>query len=174
MQVPFKAVWPPILLTALDLLAVLPTWILGWWPLALLLGAGALVLIFDIRGRGLDYRNVHRHLSQGRDPARVAKTYQYSWCGRVACRAAAIEAGRAHGDAVEAYYRENGYRWFHIFPDNTFSLNSPFLTLRFWQITLFGNTRAAEVIARGNAAGPAIVPVEVGTVVEAESIRRAA
>lgn len=171
MQVPFKAVWPPILLTAVDLLVAVPAWMLGWWPVVLLLVIGAVVLFFDMRGRGLDFRNAHRHLTLGRDPARVAKTYQYSWCGRVACRAAAIAAGPGHGEAVIDYYRANGYRWYHIFPDNTFTPNSPFLTLRFWQITLLGNSRARALLEE-----VPVVAQPVPAVAEAEpgQVRRAA
>lgn len=116
----------------------------GFTIIAGLLAIGIVVLVFDMRGRCRDYHNALHHLGRGRDPARVAKSYQFSWCGRVACQAAANAAGNPAGRAVEYYYRENGYRWFHIFPDNTFTLKSPFLTLRFWEITLRGNNRARQ------------------------------
>ena len=144
MPVPLIAVWPPLALMAADILLMIPVLVFGYWPLALLLLAGLVILVFDIRGRMADFHNAYRHLSLGRDPARVARSYQFSWCGRVACTHAAWSAGEDKGRAVSHYFESNGYRWFHIFPDKTFSLECPFLTLRFWEITLRGNSRAKE------------------------------
>ena len=144
MHVPLIAIWPPLTLMAADILLMIPVLIFGFWPLALALFAGLVILVFDAKGRMADFRNAHRHLSLGRDPARVAKSYQFSWCGRVACTQAAWSAGDDKGRAVAEYYSTNGYRWFHIFPDKTFSLDCPFLTVRFWEITLRGNSRAKE------------------------------
>ncbi|MCG6859098.1 MAG: hypothetical protein LJE67_13655 [Salaquimonas sp.] len=120
-------------------------WI-GWDILGGLFALGGIILVFDMRGRRFDFRNVRNYLDAGHEPAQVAKTYQYSWCSRAACHAAASTIGDEAERAVAAYYRDNGYRWFHIFPDNTFSLNSPFLKLRFWRITLFGNAAAKSVL----------------------------
>ncbi|MEZ5872540.1 MAG: hypothetical protein R3D32_12000 [Nitratireductor sp.] len=142
--VPLIALWPPLSLMLADILVMLPLAIFGFWPLVFALFLGLVILVFDIRGRRADFRNAHRHLALGRDPARVAKSYQFSWCGRVACTSAAWEAGDEKGRLVSGYYAANGYRWFHIFPDKTFSRECPFLTLRFWEITLRGNSRAKE------------------------------
>jgi hypothetical protein len=144
LEVPLKALWPPISLILADLALMVLAYF--WIPAAfqLLLAGGLAILIFDLRGRQLDFRAARRHFENGRNPARVAKSYQFSWCGRVACQHAAWAAGKETGGEVASYYSENGYRWYHIFPDNTFTLQSPFLTLRFWEITLRGNRRAVQ------------------------------
>ena len=146
MRVRFRAVLPPVLLIILAFVLAAAAYRLDWIFLAALFLFGAVILIFDLRGRLFDFANARKYFSDGHKPRDVAKTYQYSWCSRAACRAAASLAGEVHEKAVHAYYRDNGYRWFHIFPDNTFSLNSPFLKLRFWQITLFGNKKARSVL----------------------------
>lgn len=142
MRVPLKALWPPITLIAADIALMVPLYWLGFDLLFAGLAIGLAILVFDMRGRRMDYRNALYHIRLGRDPSRVAKSYQFSWCGRVACQHAAWAVGNETGAAVAGYYHENGYRWFHIFPDNTFSPKSPFLSLRFWEITLKGNSRA--------------------------------
>ena len=141
-EVPIKALWPPISLISADLALMVPSYF--WAPAAfqfLLLG-GLAILVFDLRGRRIDFRTAKIHIENGRSPSRVAKTYQFSWCGRVACQHAAWAASDEKGGEVERYYRECGYRWYHIFPDKTFTLQSPFLSARFWEATLTGNRRA--------------------------------
>jgi hypothetical protein len=126
MRVPLSAIWPPIVLFCADL-AVMPiaAW-LSWWLVAPLV-AGAAILVFDIRGRMSDFRLAVRHFTAGRRPERVAENFHFSWCGRVACASAAAAVDSATGKRVTDYYFANGYRWYHIFPDGTFTLNSPFL-----------------------------------------------
>ncbi len=157
MQIPFSAIWPPVALLIAAIAATIVTWLIGWWPITAIGVPGSAILAFDIRGRMIDYRHAHRHFSLGRDPVRVAKNYQMSWCGRVACEKAAVSAGAEPGDAVKKYYRDSGYRWFHIFPDNTFSLQSPFLSLRFWEVTLLGNNRARQKLEEEAATSEPIV-----------------
>lgn len=141
------AMWPPLLLLAGDLsVLALFSW-MQWWWLAALPAAGAVILALDAMGRVVDFRHASRHLDRGRDAERVAKTYQFSWCGRVACQAAGNAVSPLAGKAVADYYRACGYRWFHIFPDNTFTRNSPFLTVRFWRVTLGGNVHAQVRLA---------------------------
>ncbi len=151
MPVPFSAIWPPILLLLADLLVMPVVAIWSWW-LVLPFAIGAIILCFDIAGRRTDFKLAARHFAAGRRPERVAKNYQFSWCGRVACAAAASAVSPQIGKLVSDHYATNGYRWFHIFPDGAFTRNSPFLSLRFWQITLGGNTRAAARIAINNDA----------------------
>lgn len=151
MRVPLSAIWPPIALLLADLL-VMPVLALWSWWLVLPFAAGAIILCFDIAGRRADFRLAARHLAAGRRPVRVAKNYQFSWCGRVACAAAATAVSPAIGKTVADHYSANGYRWYHIFPDGAFTRNSPFLSLRFWQITLGGNTKAAARLAISNDA----------------------
>jgi hypothetical protein len=157
--VPLKALWPPISLITADLALMIPAYL--WTPAVFqfLLFGGLAILAFDLRGRRIDFRIAKKHIENGRNPSRVAKTYQFSWCGRVACQHAAWAAGNEKGGEVERYYRECGYRWYHIFPDRTFTLQSPFLTVRFWEATLTGNRRppvnsveTLEIVDGGDAA----------------------
>jgi hypothetical protein len=143
-RVPLSALWPPMALIGADLLLLNFAVYFGYLIPTLFLAGGIGVLLFDIRGRMHDFRNAYVHILRGREPARVAKTFQFSWCGRVACQSAAYAVDDNCGLNVARYYENNGYRWFHVFPDNTFTLKCPFLTLRFWDITLRGNSRARQ------------------------------
>ena len=144
--VPIRALWPPLTLIGLDLVLMLLSLALGYTVIAVLLAVGFLLLVFDIRGRMVDYRTVLMHLRRGRHPERVAKAYQFSWCGRVACQHAAGSICTDTARTIRSYYEDSGYRWYNVFPDNTFSLKCPFLTLRFWEVTLFGNSRIPEKV----------------------------
>jgi len=146
-----RAVWPPLSLIALDIALLGAVFWLGWWPLAVPLLAGLAILVFDTAGRARDHASAVAFLSQGGDPRLIAKSCQFSWCGRVACQAAADSVGARAGGAVRRFYAVRGYRWFHIFPDETFTLRSPFLSGRFWRITLFGNHYASAMV--GETAG---------------------
>jgi hypothetical protein len=149
MRTPLTAVWPPILLLFADFGLLSLSLTAGWYILATLLVAGAAILLFDIRGRGRDYRAVREFVSSGKDPALIAHTYRFSWCGRVACEAAARDTSSSAAAAVRRYYRMAGYRWFHVFPDNTFTRRSPFLSPKFWSVTVFGNRQAQTRIESG-------------------------
>ena len=148
MSVHLRAILPPLTLIGVALTLAAGCWLLEWPIFAGLFLLGAVILIFDTRGRRKDFHNARNYLARGHDPSQVARTYQYSWCSRAACRAAASLSGAGADQAIADYYRDNGYRWFHIFPDNTFSRHSPFLKLRFWRITLFGNAAAKSVLER--------------------------
>lgn len=37
------------------------------------------------------------------------------------------------GDFARKFYRSQGYRWYHILPDETFTKRSPFFRLEFWR-----------------------------------------
>lgn len=149
MRVPIGAMWPPLFLLALDMLVLGFALQMHFWWLAVPAAVGVFVLALDAAGRGVDYRHAVRHLQRGRSAERVAGLFQYSWCGRIACRAAARAVSPEAAAAVGHYYRDSGYRWYHFFPDNTFTRESPFLNLRFWQITLGGNVHAQARFATG-------------------------
>lgn len=176
MRVPLGAMWPPLLLLVLDIAVTAAAVLVGFVWLAIPGAIGAAILVLDAWGRKVDFRHAVRHLSAGRSPERVAGTYQFSWCGRVACLAAAREVGAEKARAVEDYYRTGGYRWWHVFPDNTFTRNSPFLSLRFWRITLGGNVHAqarqTDEFAERERAHPR--RLRTRTAAAREKIRRAA
>jgi len=138
MFVSVLAVWPPLTLFAGALsVASMPV------PLLLRMAAigGMLILLFDISARLRDFRRVAANLE--REPSllpRHVPRYKRSWCQRTVLYWAAYRAlGEEGGSYVRAQYDRMGYRWFHFFPDKTFTRESPFLRLNFWR-SLIGGT----------------------------------
>ena len=136
---PFFAVWPPLSLLTLSLTAAN----LAFMPLLLRLAAaaGVCILVFDISARLRDFRRVARNLSY--DPELLPRhipRYKRSWCQRTVLHWAAFAAlGREGRRYVQMQYGRMGYRWFHFFPDKTFTRESPFLKPSFWR-SLIGGT----------------------------------
>jgi hypothetical protein len=132
------AVWPPMALfmTALSV-ASLPV------PLLLRVAAvaGVLILVLDISARRRDYRQIVARLAL--DPSLLDRhiiRYKPSWCQRTVLYWAAEESlGRDSRLYVGRQFTLMGYRWFHIFPDRTFTRESPFLKIKFWR-NLVGGT----------------------------------
>ncbi|MBO6725115.1 MAG: hypothetical protein JJ911_05570 [Rhizobiaceae bacterium] len=132
------AIWPPMALFATSVtVASLP------FPLALRAAAiaGIIILIFDISARMRDYRRVVGRLVL--DPSALARhivRYKPSWCQRTVLVWAANEALGAEARAdVGRQYADMGYRWYHFFPDRTFTRESPFFKVKFWR-SLVGGT----------------------------------
>lgn len=132
------AIWPPMALIATSLtVASLPV------PLALRAAAvaGLLILTFDITARMRDYRRVVDRLAL--DPSLLDRhlvRYKPSWCQRTVLYWAAEAAlGRESRAYVGRQFAQMGYRWYHIFPDRTFTRESPFLKPKFWR-SLIGGT----------------------------------
>lgn len=147
---PLFAIWPPsaLLLSALTVanITVLPL------VLRLAALAGVCILIFDISARLRDFRRVATNLAYDPSllPRHVAR-YKRSWCQRTVLHWAAFAAlGREGRRFVREQYGNMGYRWFHFFPDKTFTRESPFLKPSFWR-SLVGGT--PEI--RGGARDPA-------------------
>lgn len=132
------AIWPPMaLLAASVVVASFDT------PLALRAAAvaGLLILPFDIVARTRDFRRVVARLTL--DPSLLDRhivRYKPSWCQRTVIYWAADKAlGRGARLHVGRQYRNMRYRWYHFFPDRTFSRDCPFLKPRFWR-GLIGGT----------------------------------
>ncbi len=51
-----------------------------------------------------------------------------TWCGRTVMSEVCPPA--------KWFYKQQGYRWYHLFPDNFFSNNCPMLKGAFW-VSLF-------------------------------------
>lgn len=103
--------------------------------------AGACILIFDISARLKDYRRVATNLSYDPEllPRHISR-YKRSWCQRTVLHWAAFAAlGHEGKRYVQGQFDSLGYRWFHFFPDKTFTRESPFLKLKFWR-SLVGGT----------------------------------
>lgn len=132
------AIWPPLALLMTSLtVASLPV------PLVLRAAAvaGVLILMFDITARMRDFRRVVARLAL--DPSTLNRhviRYKPSWCQRTVLYWAAEEAiGREGRAQVGWQFFQMGYRWYHIFPDRTFTRESPFLKAKFWR-SLIGGT----------------------------------
>lgn len=129
----YKAVYPPLLCFCISLVLVLVS---HFTITNTFLSVGflflALIFIVDLKGRVNDYV----HLID--KPAeyftnRVLDRYGRSWCGRT------VVTG-THPPA-KVYFHAKGYRWYHILPDKTFSLASPFLRPSFWCNLFCGHRR---------------------------------
>ena len=153
MQAPLRAIWPPLSLLLVALATCSGFIAAGWWPLSLMLLPTFPILLLDARARGLDYQYALSHLKRGRSPERIAAIFRMSWCMRVACQAAADTAGAQTGRAVRVCNHAEGYRWFHVTPDGTFTRQTPFLNMLFWRITLMGYDKGR----RRTAAAPKVV-----------------
>lgn len=89
----------------------------------------------DARCRYQDYKRAKDlFLRFGFDP-RILKTLLKSRCQRDAAMVAALESG--HGESCRAFYRKQGYRWYHILPDFVFSSPRFLMSRHFWQSTFF-------------------------------------
>jgi hypothetical protein len=145
------AVWPPIVLN-LSALAVAGLQVLPW-PLRIAAMLGACILVFDIAARLRDFRRVSVNLR--RDPSLLAQhvgRYKRSWCQRTVLHWAAFAAlGEAGRDFVRRQFGAMGYRWFHVFPDKTFSRECPFLRVSFWRSTIGGTPEVRVESARAPA-----------------------
>lgn len=117
------ALHPPILLFLLSLFAGLiihPIFYLG-----------SLIFIGDIRGRYKDYQVLKR---------KPRKYFRYdilvlfgrSWCGR--------QVVIASWPPAEEFYTLQGYKWYHVFPDEFFTTNTPLLKKKFWVNLITGHS----------------------------------
>jgi hypothetical protein len=136
---PLFAVWPPLaLLTTSSVVASIA---LTPLPLRLAAIAGVCILLFDISARLKDFRRVAGVLRYDASllPRHIIR-YRRSWCQRTVMHWAAFAAlGQTGRTYVRKQYGRMGYRWFHIFPDKTFTRESPFLKPSFWR-SLIGGT----------------------------------
>lgn len=163
---PIDAIWPPLVLMALAaIVGLIGAW-LGIKTLVILAVVGIAILIGDCFGRSKDYLSAHRRFIEARDEnesLEVVRRFRRAWCARVACNAAwkrtltemphefAIEQ-----DFVEVHYFRLGYRWYHVFPDGTFTKNSPFLKIAFW-VHLFTGKMKRDTVEQTK---PAMEPAE--------------
>ncbi len=138
MIISLLAIWPPLALFATSVtVASIEA------PLFLRAAAvgGIIILIFDIAARMRDFRRVANRLQAEPDSLdRHILRYKPSWCQRTVVYWAAEEAlGREGRSYVGEQFQSMGYRWYHFFPDRTFTRESPFLKPKFWR-SLIGGT----------------------------------
>lgn len=129
-----SAVWPPLILSVS---AGVAAWVIpGNWgvPLA---AAFCAVMALDAAARLKEYRSAVaafsdlRHFDDGFHV--LLHKHKRSWCQREMLKAAAATVFNDGRRTVSQAYRFLGYRWFHVFPDRTFSRHSPFLKWSFWK-----------------------------------------
>ncbi len=139
---PLDAIWPPILLMALAAVIGLASAWFGIKTLVVLAVIAIGVLVGDCFGRSKDYLNAQRRFIEARDEVEsleVVRRFRRAWCARVACNAAwkrtlkqQPHENEISENFVQKSYLRLGYRWYHIFPDGTFTRNSPFIKSAFW------------------------------------------
>lgn len=142
MRAPFLAYWPPLALFALDFVIFLAAVYFSIWWFAAIMAIACVIMLFDVQARMKDYNFALMHISAGRRPDRIANILRASWCCRIACIAAADSFNSESGKKARDFYRKAGYRWYHVFPDGTFTYETPFRYLAFWKVTLLGYAQA--------------------------------
>lgn len=115
---------------AMGLLLFMPA--SGWFGLALLCGADGL-------SRYREYLRMRRMLERWGFAPRLLRPLASSRCQRDAAMQAAREAGCA--DKTRAYYRQLGYRWYHLLPDRVVANPLAFLDMRFLRATFLPGKR---------------------------------
>jgi hypothetical protein len=89
----------------------------------------------DARSRFQNYKLVKDHLYIYGFQTRILKPFMKSRCQRDAAKTAAEELGLSH--QCKEFFKSNGYKWYHLFPDIIFRKPSILLTKNFWITTLF-------------------------------------
>ena len=101
-----------------------------WLPCFLVLST---ILLFDVLARHKDYKSLCKSLTQENLLTKF-KRHRRSACQRYACKAAARQKGLTY----KGTFKTMGYKWYHVFPDGTFSRDCPFLKLAFYKVLVFG------------------------------------
>ncbi|MCP4183766.1 MAG: hypothetical protein GY761_10680 [Hyphomicrobiales bacterium] len=145
------AIWPPLALIAMAAAIGLVNAAFGIKSLAILAIIGIAILVGDCFGRSKDYLSARRRFVEARghdERTEVIRRFGRAWCARIACSAdwkreyAGIEVSERFVDDV---YFTMGHRWWHYFPDGTFTKNSPFLKLAFWIHLFTGKMKRDQV-----------------------------
>ncbi len=105
---------------------------LSYWvapPLSVIALCISAIYLMDSIARYQEYCRIRNLFRKGKytQAVKVIEKMRASWC----CRHAACAASVNFYEARE-YYSRMGYRWFHVFPDSTFTRRSPFFSFRFW------------------------------------------
>lgn len=89
----------------------------------------------DAFSRFQNYKQVKDLLYKKGFKNRVVRLFCLSRCQRDALAVAAGDLGM--GDRLKDFYKCEGYRWFHFFPEFTFKNPGVFLSKNYWKKTLF-------------------------------------
>lgn len=97
------------------------------------------VLIFfaqkDAVCRFQNYKRAKDLFFENRFKKRIANLFAVSRCQREAVKVAAADLGMAKD--LTDYYRDLGYRWYHLIPDQVLEKPTILFTRIYWQKTLF-------------------------------------
>lgn len=118
----FKVCWPSLTVGTLGLMGMI---IIS--PLWFILTA---LMFFDTRTRWTDYNRLKKIIDRYGPDVIYLRVRRSSWCQRTSTIAAFEVNG--HGEEAIQYYRDRGYRFWHIFPDRTFTRNCPLIDIHFW------------------------------------------
>jgi hypothetical protein len=97
----------------------------------------------DARSRFQNYKLIKDQLYLYGFNPRIMKLFIRSRCQRDAAITAAQESGM--GKQCKNFFRNNGYRWYHLLPDAVVSKPGTLLTKNFWMITLFVKTYHSRI-----------------------------
>ena len=111
--------------------------ILACWLASFFL-ANMVLSQLDARSRWQNYKQIKDYLYGFGYRERIFKPVLNSSCQRHAALIAAEELG--YRELVEAFFRLQGYRWYHIPPDFVFSHPQFLLSRHFWRTTFFAPT----------------------------------
>ncbi len=97
----------------------------------------------DARSRFQNYKLIKDHLYLYGFQPRIIKLFMKSRCQRDAAMTAAAELGFRR--QCKNIFNDNGYHWYHLFPDVTFNRPQILLTKNFWMTTLFTKTYHSKI-----------------------------
>lgn len=103
--------------------------------LTLFLGSNMIFAELDARSRLQNYKQIRDQLYFHGFQERIIKPMLKSRCQRDAAMAASRDMGI--GTQCQDLIHSKGYRWYHIFPDYTFSKPQFFFSAYFWRTTFF-------------------------------------
>lgn len=117
-----KACWPCATVGTLGIIGAFTM-----SPLWVILTA---LMCFDIRTRWKDYNRLKKIIVRYGPDEVYLRVRRASWCQRTSTIAAFAYAG--HEEFAIQFYDDRGYRFWHIFPDGTFSKNCTLIDVHFW------------------------------------------
>lgn len=126
-----SATWPPLILT---LIAAVTVWLSPWLWLTVLGIFAVILALLDAKARYREFRTLRGYFLDGNmvHSSHMVRRMRPSFCGRVAAAAAAASVRATFARSTRDFYFDQGYRPWHVFPDNAFTMKSPFLRPSFW------------------------------------------
>lgn len=136
-----RAIHPPIVLVLIGVGLSYLAFVHVHYLLGFLLSFLTVIAFSDGVNRFLEFKDVQKliHLNITHESIeRLLKRSKRTWCTRELMKAAlASKLPKKRFDTYRNYYHQKGYNVFRIFPDGTFSKDSPWLTKAFYFKTFF-------------------------------------